>query len=479
MIYRSLIKNSVIYGGSDGITKLFAIVYFPLIASELSLKSYGIVELILTVTSLLGLLINCGINGSVSRFYWDKDTKHHERAQIITSGFAVQLFFGLLMVAVGCLFLPSTLALTTDAGWPITLIALFSALIFTVLLQISHYTLDVTRLHQAPYRFFVSALLSRLCLMVLGLLCVVYLKLGVDGLIFSQAAALFIILPFQVWLISKDMSFSEFSWGWTKRLVKWGYPFIFAGLAYVLFGSMDRWMLASMHSEEEVGIYSIASRFASVVLFVSAAFGRAWSPSAVKIQTDFPSKYRTIFGDVLLLLLFLMLIVGGGISLFAGEIMSVVMPAEYRPSALPLAILCFGIVLQSTQQVTLTGISLENKTFLFARLAWVVTALNFVGNCLLIPSFGATGASIATLLSYLALTSLYLLFTQKLHPLNIPWLRISVLLFLGIIVGAVSLLYISHHLNLWMIFGKLSIALCCLYLGWKMIPGNLIKELLR
>ena len=57
-----------------------------------------------------------------------------------------------------------------------------------------------------------------------------------------------------------------------------------------------------------------------------------------------------------------MLVVGGGVALFSGEVIGIIMPEEYHDSAIPLSILCFGIILQSTTQVTLIGISLEKKT---------------------------------------------------------------------------------------------------------------------
>jgi hypothetical protein len=49
-------------------------------------------------------------------------------------------------------------------------------------------------------------------------------------------------------------------------------------------------MLTSMNTVEEVGIYSVAFRFASVVLFVAVAFEQAWSAIAIKLRTDCPSQ---------------------------------------------------------------------------------------------------------------------------------------------------------------------------------------------
>ena len=312
--------------------------------------------------------------------------------------------------------------------------------------------------------------------MGLAVLAVVSWKLGVDGFFAAQVIALVLIFPLQIWTMRSDFKIQKFSFKWAKKLVVWGYPFIFASLAYVLFGSMDKWMLAVLYSTEEVGVYSIAYRFASIVLFVSAAFGKAWSPIAIKLMTDFPEDYRRIFGNVLIILFFCMWVVGGGVSLFSGELLNVVMPEEYGPSALPLCILSIGIIFQSTQQVTLIGISIENKTFLFARLAWLIALLNLVGNWALIPILGSIGAAISTLISYLLLTCSYLFYTQRLHPIILSWGAIIRLTFLGLLVFGVSILFVAETAGLSEIFIKLLFALICMTLGWFALPNNVLMR---
>ena len=50
--------------------------------------------------------------------------------------------------------------------------------------------------------------------------------------------------------------------------------FIFAGIAYWIFGSMDRWMISILSDNVQVGLYSVAFKFASIVLFINTAFGK-------------------------------------------------------------------------------------------------------------------------------------------------------------------------------------------------------------
>jgi O-antigen/teichoic acid export membrane protein len=317
------------------------------------------------------------------------------------------------------------------------------------------------------------SLLSRAGRALLGLYVVVFLGWGVDGLLSAQVFVVLLVLPLALYLIRKDITIN-IETKWVGELVRFGYPFIFVNLAFWIFGSVDRWMLAWFGSLEEVGTYSVAFRFSTLVLFVSNAIGMAWSPVAIKIRTDSPEKYRYIFSDMLLILLFIMLVVGGGLALFSGELIALVMTEEYVSSALPLSILCFGIAIQSSQQITAIGISLEKKTFLFARLAWATALVNILLNWLLIPRFGSTGAALATTLSYLLLTSSYLFFTQRLHTLPISWKRLFMLLTLGCAVMFVSIEYNSTVFS-WSLVGmKLLFAVICLAIGWLVLPVSRI-----
>lgn len=477
MVFRRLAKDSAVYGGADLLTKVLSFFAFPIIAAALSPKAFGALELIFTVTALLGLIMNCGINNAVQRFYWDKDVVPATRPAIVTSGLYAQVVFGMLAVLAGLVAVPFVLPWMLADEWPLTWIALIAALLVMALSQWAQYILDVVRLHFAPWRFFALALTSRVITMSFGLVAVVFLGLGIDGLLAAQTLVLILVLPLALWMIRKDFRPKSFDWSWFKELVRFGHPFIYAGLAYWLFGSMDRWMLASMTSVEEVGIYSVAFRFASIVLFVSAAFGQAWSPVAIKIRSDHPDQYRVIYGQVLLLLLFVMLVVGGGVALFSGEVISLIMPVEYLPSALPLAILCFGIILQSTQQVTAIGISIEKKTYLFARLAWLTALVNLVGNWVLIPHFAAVGAAWATLISYVVLTGSYLYYTQRLHPLVVGWGRLLLLVAMGALVAIAAVLLIADGFELVGLVAKLALALVCFLLGSALLPIRSFRKI--
>jgi O-antigen/teichoic acid export membrane protein len=437
MLLRALARDSAIYGGADFFSKAVAFLTFPLIAAALSPTAFGALELVMTATLLLATMANCGLNNAVQRFYWDPETAPGERPVIVSSGLVALLLLltaAFALGAVGAAFVAPRLA-----GWdmPMTWIALIAALLLMVANQVSQYLLDVTRLHMKPWRFFGVTLATRVLTAAAGVVAVVVLGWRLDGLLVLQAVVAFAALPIAAAAVRRDLAMTLDA-RIARMLLGFGHPFIYAGLAFWLFGSMDRWMLAAFSSVDEVGIYSVSHRFASIVLFVSLAFGQAWSPISMKIRTDYPSRYRALYADVLLILACGMLLLGGGVALFSADLIRFVMPSGYAAAAAPLAVLCLGVVFQSTIQVTAIGISLEKATFLFARLSWFSAGLNFLLNLLLIPRYGALGAAWATTLSYLALTGSYLYYTQRLHPLPLAWRRLAVWLTLLVLLAAAS-----------------------------------------
>jgi O-antigen/teichoic acid export membrane protein len=466
---RSLAKDTAIYGGADLLTKAVAFFTFPLIAAALSPRAFGALELIGTATALLGLAMNCGLNNSVQRYYWDKDTTAEQRPVIVSTGISVQLVFGVVITALSLLLVPFIYPFAKTANLPLTWIALAAAVFLMTFSQWSQYALDVIRLHFVPWVFLSVSIINRIFVAIAGVLVVVVLRCGVDGLLSAQALVSLAVLPLAFFFIRKDLT-RHIDMRWAKELVRFGYPFIFAGMAYWLFTSMDRWMLAAMSSVDEVGIYSVASRFATLVLFVSTAFAQAWSPAAIKIRTDHPDTYRKFYADVLLLLLFVMLAVGGGLALFSGELIHLMMPKVYQASSLPLVILCLGVVFQASQQITSIGISLEKKSLLLAQVVWVTALINFLLNFILIPHFGAAGAATATTISYLFLSGSYLYFTQKLHSLPISWKRLAAMLFLGGCIWAIALTKKESNLQWNIIVLKVLAASACAGCAWFLLP---------
>ncbi len=436
----SLIKDTMVYGLSDLIFKFIAFAVFPIYTLYLSPEDFGMMELVIVLAGLVAIVANLGINHGVMRHYYEEE----KQANLVSSGIymltaAMILLTGLTL---GILYLFSErLEAEMNISYEIIVLALVASIAST-LLSFVH---NVIRLHFAPWKYALLNLLRYSLSVGLILLLIIFYEKGVVGYFLGSLVASWAVLPLALWLINKDLR-PKFDVPLAKKVLNFGYPFVFSGLAYWLFGSLDRWMLASLSTITEVGLYSVAFKFATIILFVYQAFGSAWSPHAYKLYQDNPD-YKKIFATVLDQWFYILIIVGSMLSLFSIDILRLLTPETYWGAANALGIVVMGIVVYGTTQITMVGMSLEKKTRLIAIGSWIVTLLNISLNLLLIPIYGAVGAGIATLASYVFMTLFYLYWTQKLHRLPINGFRFSTGFLTLFAVLGVSAYYNQQDLN--------------------------------
>ncbi|MEO7725739.1 MAG: oligosaccharide flippase family protein [Burkholderiales bacterium] len=411
---RSFLASAAIYGLADFVSKFLAFAVFPLYAHIFSVEEFGVIALVTTAAGLVALILNLGMNNAMQRFYLDPATEPQARPKLVSTGLAFlagwSLVVTLLLIACSAP-LRDLLQHRYHVGW----ILLALALATNIPAQILQYSQDVLRIHFSPWKFTVTSLLKNVAGAVFALILILLFGYGLEGFFWGYFAAAMLALPLSLWFIRGDLV-PRFDAALARQMVVYGYPFIFGGLAYWVFGSLDVWMLTELSDNTNVGWYSIAAKFAAILTFINAAFGQAWAPFALKAYAEDPGHAR-LFSRVFSYWFFGLTIIGMLISLFGYELLWALTPQPYWPAAGALSALAMGAVLLGTTQVTVLGISLARKTSVIAHCAWMVALLNLVLNFLLIPRFGALGTSIATFLSYAVLSALYLYYSQRLHPI--------------------------------------------------------------
>ncbi|HIP92466.1 MAG TPA: hypothetical protein EYH25_03315, partial [Thermotoga sp.] len=93
---------------------------------------------------------------------------------------------------------------------------------------------------------------------------------------------------------------------------------------------------------------------------------------------------------------------------------------------------------------------LKRRTEFHTIITGLTALLNFVGNVILVPRYGAIGASIATGVSYVFMFMLRTFISYKLFPVDYPFLTIFLNIFLVTLSSFVSLipsLYVSMILQ--------------------------------
>jgi O-antigen/teichoic acid export membrane protein len=434
-VLRKLGKDVSTYGAGDLLFRILAFAIFPIYANVFSVEEFGVYALVSTSVGIAALLANMGLNNAVQRYYWESQTDPGAQIRIVSTGLYILMASSVgivLLVLVSLYPINDLVASRYGISWIVALIALLTI----IPEQVVQYCLDILRLHFAAWKFVLLSFLKNLLGVAVGLVLILLFDGRLEALFFGGLAGAVAAVPIALVYIRRDLALA-YCPKTAKCLFTFGYPFIFAGIAYWLFGTVDRWMLAELSDATQVGLYGIAYKFAAIVLFLNSAFGQAWSPFALKLRQD-DLEYRVSYAQVFSLWFFLLTIAGSAIALLGKEALYLFTPPEYWAASSSLGVLVMSIVLSGTTQITAVGISLERKTRLFVVAAWTTTVANILLNFFFIPVWGATGAAIATFLSYGILTTLYLFWSQRLHPIPLEKEKLIYSSFLVILIVVAS-----------------------------------------
>lgn len=434
-------KDIAIYGGTDFLFRFTQLLAVPIYAHILSLADFGILSLLTVSSTLLGMVAAMGVNNSVQRFYFDPELER-ERPTLISTGL-VQLLASGLIVTLAALLILSGLRdeLGREFALPWTLVLVTLAIVLPE--QLAQYLLDSVRLHFSPLRFCAIGLVKNFGAVLLGLLFLIQFDLGVFGLLLGILVAALLAVPLGLVLLRSDLTL-RIERGVARKIFLYGYPFVLTGAAYWVFGSVGNWMLGTMTTLGEVGLFAIGMKFAVVMSFIIAAFAQAWSPFALRMygeDPDYLRKWSLVFSGWF----FLLALAGLGLALFAPEMMRILTPPEYWPAAPILAIGAIGLVFYGTVQLTVLGISIAKRTMLLNYAAWLAAAVAVVINLVLIPRFGAVGAAIATMTAYMLLTSFLLFWSQRLHPMPLNHGKLAYSL--GLVAVSLAAVPVAHSVE--------------------------------
>ncbi len=477
-MFKNLVKDIAVYGFADFFIKIIAFFTFPIFAHLLSVEDYGILSFAGIIAGFVGMFMSLGLNNAVQRFYFDKDFDEKNRPALVSTGYLVlagwAILLTLLFIIIAWFFRHYTLE---KYHLPFSYLAM--ALLANIPALLLTYSNDTIRLHFKPLNFLIISLCRNLAGVILSIILMKYYNMGLWGCFIANLVAATAFVPLGIYLTKKDVK-PVFDLKIAKTIVKFGYPFVFAGLAYWLFGSMDRWMLGQWSSMEQAGLYSVAFKLGSIVLFVNSAFAQAWAPVAIKIMNEQPNNYKAMFAKLFTYWFAFLILAGSFASFFALEFFHYTTPAPYWNAINTSVWITMGLVISSTTQLTALGISISKKTKYLTYIAWITAGINFVINLALIPRYGAMGSAIATTITYITLSGGYLYVSQKVHWLPIQKLKLIVLSCFLITSTALCLYFNSLTWSLYVIGYKFLWigSMVFVFFYFKIIDITPIKQLL-
>lgn len=459
---KPLLKDTAVYGLTDFIFKFINFAIFPILAYVLTVGQFGVYALLTTLALFIATVFNCGLNRSLERFYLDPHFDQQQKSAVVSMGLLCEGLFALAVIIPGLVLAyiyREGLYAHQEIEWMAFGLALFGCLPT----QLFNLSLNAMRLNFQPWHFTLLSILQNGLSLSLSLYFVVGLRWGVTGFLGGMAIGYSLTAPLAIALLYKRVAW-RWDWKIAKEMLTFGYPFVFIDVARWIFTSLDRWMLAELTDTTEVGLYSMAFKLSTVIIFLITAFSLAWTPHALKAHSSDP-MHRQLYSRCLTLWFFCLTFVAMGVHLFGKECLMLLTPSTYWPSANLLPLVATGLALFGTTYVTIIGMMITKKTKSLTLLAWIAAGLNIILNFWLIPYWGAFGSATATLVTYCVLSSYYLFASQRLYPIPLEYGKLGICLALLFGSAFLSLMLNQMEWHVSLLIPKFACVMGAVFLG--------------
>ena len=208
----------------------------------------------------------------------------------------------------------------------------------------------------------------------------------------------------------------SFSFSVGKYLLRQGRPFVVASLITVLYNTMDKLMLGSICGDGETGIYDAAYFISFIWVFIPNAIMNSYRPVIIEGHArniNYKERMRTLYS----ILIWLGILVGIG-TLAAGRfaILTIGGGSAFLGAVPSLNLLIWSTLFSHLAVARTTWLLCEGLQKYSGRFALFGVIINFILNALMIPRYGATGASFSTLITQITVTVAVPLLYRQTRP---------------------------------------------------------------
>lgn len=279
-------------------------------------------------------------------------------------------------------------------------------------------------------------------------------ELGLRGFLWGMALGPALGILYGIFWLRHSIALT-FDKNRLRDMLRFSVPLVPAGLAVWGSGYIDRMMINHFLSLNEVGLYGVGSRLASIVGLLVAGVQGALMPLiyANHREPETPMQLARIFRIFIASALLMLL----ALSLFARDILVLMTtPDFYGAAALVIYLVPASMLAQ--MYIFAAGIGIAQRTHWYIWLNLAGLAVNGALGWWLVPIVGITGAAVATLVGGAVVFVFSMSISQRLYPVPHDWSRLSAAVFVAVSL-AVLIPWISPSDEARRVLGVLCIGL--------------------
>jgi len=444
MSVKSLGKESLIYGAGHVAARGVTFLLLPIYTNLFSLSDYGIISLVYTFLGFMNVILHYGLDASLLKHYVPADIE--ERKSILTNAYASFLLTTILFLLFLVFFRSDISGLLFGNPLPSITLMVAGILFFDVLWSIHVLLMQA---EGKPTFYTVISFVNVLFTLGFNILFVIYLKLGISGVLISNLIASVCIFFITFPIIIKRISITTLSVKQWKRMMKFGLPFLPAGIFSMILELSDRYILRYLTNIETVGLYNAGYKLGMLMMLVVMGFNMAWQPYFLKKEKNEREYVANVTTYVLSVLGFLWILIliwtdtlvklQFGDSTFFGD--------QYWASTQIVSIIALAYIFHALYLLQLPGVYLLERSGLIAWIRGLGAVSNTILNLLFIPEYGIVGAACATCISFILMALILYLINLKVFSIPYNWNKIGLITFTA---GFIFFIHFNFHLDFFM-----------------------------
>ena len=446
---RELLSDTLIYGISSVLARFIGYLLVPLHTDVFPTSEYGVVSLVYAGLAFLNVIFTFGMESAYLRYAKDRDQAKNVFKTLQIGLGALSTVLVILLVFLSPALMPAMSLESTGSQnlyWMMLGILWFDTMVLVPFAEL--------RLVRRQWLFAIFKTGNILVNVGLQFYLILGLNWGIEAVFFASLVASG-LTAVVLWIATAPMLKGSWDTPVFRKALKFGLPFVPAGLGYAINETLDRFFLGNylsqstvaelyspdMTPDDVVGIYSACYKLSVFMLLLVQMFRMAWQPFFLRESDDpdAPELYRDVFRyfNVVAGICFLV------VALFAQHIVQIKVPVldvylvgeQYWSGLSIVPVLLGAYWFQGWYMNFSAGIFIEEETKILPVITLIGAGITVIANLLLIPHYGMMGSAYATFLSYAAMAMLLYYKSVRIYPVNYQLLRT----FLMMLVAAGSL----------------------------------------
>lgn len=367
-----------------------------ILARYLGTERFGTLSYFLSVFSIIELISYLGIN-KVARNYAAKYNHETKLPSVIRTSFTLRLLISLIFSLLLLMFYQPIADKMNRTDLIPLFIASIPLLFFSGILEYVRETFN--GLHRIKYNFYIGVTENG-AKIIFAVPFVIYF--GLIGVIHAFTISFILASGIGLYFLYKRYykTTEDTHENLTKEMLVQSIPLFLNSIGFMIATEVDTVMVGMLMGDYEVGLYAVAKQVLSKLPHIAFAIAIGVMPLFAKYEKD-PENLKKLFYKLLRTNTLIFIPLSLFILCTAWFFVPLIYGTEYSDSVWPLVFLLPYLISVSYSVFFSYFLDYRGKAYKRAINLTVGIALNIFLNFLLIPKFGAAGASIATSASYM------------------------------------------------------------------------------